>query len=163
MSSAILAQSSGLSAFLRKPLSKLMSGPRRHAPFTVMNSKCAFTCVSSHVRRSSGWIFFPLHMHVVASVGRQYLPVADATLSSCSARAPEMLLETKNCFRPLLPVTSDLSTKDGSTLFFETSHLSKTPGTTIFPVTHTSRSLRVTATVLSLSIGQIHQHNQSCR
>jgi hypothetical protein len=44
---------------------------------------------------------------------------------------PEMLLETKNCFRALLPVTAEFSTKDGNTFFPETSHFSKTPGTTI--------------------------------
>jgi hypothetical protein len=50
-------------------------------------------------------------MHVFASVGRQYLPVADAKLSCCSARAPEMLLETRNCFRALLPVTRSVFIK----------------------------------------------------
>src|SRR5208282_676863 len=112
ISSPILVQSSGLSPFLRK-FNKLTSGSRRHAPFVVMNSKCAFIRVSSHVRRSSGWILLPLHMHIFASVGREYFPAAEPTLSCCNARAPEMLLETKNSLRARLPLTADLSSNDG--------------------------------------------------
>src|ERR1017187_9832940 len=74
-------------------------------------------------------------MHIFASVGRQYFPAAEPTVSCCNARAPEIVLETRNSLRTHLPVTADLSSNDGSTFFPETSHLSKMPGQTILPVT----------------------------